>query len=722
MQRKIYIYLLLIFLYSGLHSTNYYVSSFQGSDNNDGLSPATAWRSIDKLNSVSFHPGDHVLFRSGDTWQGMFWLQNSGTSGNPIIIDSYGSGAKPIIDGDGYQASILIYNNEHIEIRNLELVNEASHLDQSGNNKRLTGYGGSENDWGIGKNVRYGILVKTDIDSMQYFRFMNLNIHDIFPSPTNVNNIHKGYGILIRSQSDQTTNDYQVISDIAIDNCVISQTGHYGLWIQARGLSGNDVYKNHNVSVANCSFLDTGGSGFVSSRTENILLEGCLFDGTGSSLDSRMWMRGSGYWSFECRNVVVQENQFLNANGPQDSYGAHIDFGNENVVFQYNFSYNNEGGFVEILGDNTNCGYRYNISVNDGWRLDPNNTPWAKKGKVFWVSDFCGGSNSGCPNTGTFIYNNTAYVPNTLNPEIYVRDGTGDTHIYNNLIVVQSGGDELETLLDNSGNSFYVSKNIYFQESSFNLDSDLTTNAIYDDPLLLAPGSLSPEMYRLQPGSPALSSGHIINGSSNSNDYLNNNGGRDFFGNAVSSVTAPNIGAYSGSGVSSLPVILHSFQANYISGQVNLEWETSYESNNWKFEIEHSIDGQNWEKIGSVNARVSMSPPQKYAFTHQAPKPNENYYRLQQIDFDGTSSYSRTVVVRVPSSTPVTLFPNPTSGIIFITELSMGEYTVFTSQGQLKMTGYFSNGKIDLSELRPGLYFVQIRIPELLLNMPVLKE
>ena len=76
--------------------------------------------------------------------------------------------------------------------------------------------------------------------------------------------------------------------------------------------------------------------------------------------------------------------------GPQDSYGAHIDFGNENVVFQYNFSYNNEGGFVEILGDNINCGYRYNISVNDGYRVDPNNNQWDKKGKIFWVGNFCG--------------------------------------------------------------------------------------------------------------------------------------------------------------------------------------------------------------------------------------------------------------------------------------------------------------------------------------------
>ena len=88
-------------------------------------------------------------------------------------------------------------------------------------------------------------------------------------------------------------------------------------------------------------------------------------------------------WPFDCKNVIIQHNKFLNARGPMDSYGAHIDYGNENVVIQYNYSYNNEGGFAEILGDNINCGYRYNISVNDGYREDPNGISWNKKGKIF---------------------------------------------------------------------------------------------------------------------------------------------------------------------------------------------------------------------------------------------------------------------------------------------------------------------------------------------------
>ena len=45
------------------------------------------------------------------------------------------------------------------------------------------------------------------------------------------------------------------------------------------------------------------------------------------------------------------------------TYGAHIDWGCERVVIQYNLSKNNYGGFAEILGENIMCGYRYNISI-----------------------------------------------------------------------------------------------------------------------------------------------------------------------------------------------------------------------------------------------------------------------------------------------------------------------------------------------------------------------
>ena len=251
-------------------------------------------------------------------------------------------------------------------------------------------------------------------------------------------------------------------------------------------------------------------------------------------------------WTFDCKNAIAQHNYFMNAHGPQDSYGAHIDYGNENVVFQYNYSYNNEGGFVEILGDNINCGYRYNISVNDGYRLDPNNSPWDKKGKIFWISNYCG-SGPRCPNTATFIYNNTVFINDSINPEIYFWPNVGDVHLYNNIIYVGSNGQKIPTLLQNNLNTLNISHNVFYDSSRINLDTDLTNNAFFNDPKLLNPSYLGindPNMYQLQGNSPFIGAGKLISGSSDTTNYLNNNGGRDYFGNIISDINPPCIGAF----------------------------------------------------------------------------------------------------------------------------------------------------------------------------------
>ena len=526
----------------------YYISN-SGDNSNNGLSSQFPFKSIEKLNSQSFSAGDSILFKSGDVFNGMFWLKGSGNSQNPIVVDSYGGNVKPVIDGDGYQACILVYNDDNIQINNLELLNEASHLDSIGNIKKLNGFGGASNTWGSGKNVRFGVKIVADQISLENFKMNHLYIHDVYPTPTNSQYIHQGYGIKLETTSVDSISLFNTISNVEIMNVNITKTGHYGLWIKSLGLNAIDSIKNDQISVLDCNFEYTGGSGFVPNRSQNVLVQNCTFNHSGSGIDPRMWNRGSGMWTFKCKNVIAQHNNFLNCHGPQDSYSCHIDYGNENVVFQYNYSYNNEGGFAEILGDNINCGYRYNISVNDGYRQDPDGIPWNKKGKIFWVSNYCG-NNPRCPSTGTFIYNNTVFVNDTISPEIYFWPNVGDVYVYNNLVYVGSSGNILPTLIQNTSNTLDISHNLFYDSSRIDLDNDLMTNAIYGDPNLLNTSPLgfnNPLMYQISNNSVAIGAGRLISGSTDSTDYLFNNGGKDYFGNPVSNTTSPNIGAYNGS-------------------------------------------------------------------------------------------------------------------------------------------------------------------------------
>lgn len=78
--------------------TTYYVSN-GGDDDQDGLSPDSAWRTIDKVNRSTFQAGDAILFRRGDTWREELVIDWSGSENAPITFGAYGTGDKPRILG-----------------------------------------------------------------------------------------------------------------------------------------------------------------------------------------------------------------------------------------------------------------------------------------------------------------------------------------------------------------------------------------------------------------------------------------------------------------------------------------------------------------------------------------------------------------------------------------------------------------------------------------------
>jgi len=79
--------------------TTYYVSSSLGNDGNNGTTVGTPWRTLGQVNGQTFLPGDSVLLRRGDVWNESLVPPSSGTSGNPISFDAYGTGAAPNLTG-----------------------------------------------------------------------------------------------------------------------------------------------------------------------------------------------------------------------------------------------------------------------------------------------------------------------------------------------------------------------------------------------------------------------------------------------------------------------------------------------------------------------------------------------------------------------------------------------------------------------------------------------
>lgn len=111
--RTFTILILIIALNNPGHARKYYVSN-EGNDTDDGLSPSTAWASIDRINNISLEPGDSVLFERGGLWREALTIPSSGSESAYIYFGPYGEGPLPRIYGSdtsgwsSYAASIWV--------------------------------------------------------------------------------------------------------------------------------------------------------------------------------------------------------------------------------------------------------------------------------------------------------------------------------------------------------------------------------------------------------------------------------------------------------------------------------------------------------------------------------------------------------------------------------------------------------------------------------------
>lgn len=99
----------------------YYIDATGGNDTNDGRSPLTAWRTVAKVNSSSFLPGDSILFKRGEAWRERLIVPSSGSLGHVITFGTYGTGNNPVLDGAVRATTFIldtgsIYKINHSEV------------------------------------------------------------------------------------------------------------------------------------------------------------------------------------------------------------------------------------------------------------------------------------------------------------------------------------------------------------------------------------------------------------------------------------------------------------------------------------------------------------------------------------------------------------------------------------------------------------------------------
>ena len=159
-----------------------------------------------------------------------------------------------------------------------------------------------------------------------------------------------------------------------------------------------------------------------------------------------------------------------------------------------------------------------------------------------------------------------------------------------------------------------------------------------------------------------------------------------------------------------LPIELLSFKAVAKENAILLAWETASEKNSSHFEIERSTDARNFETIGSEKAQGNSQNLKRYAFTDQNPLSGMTYYRMKQVDLDGTVAYSKIEQVNLLEKQQPILYPNPATDKIYIKGLSdLSGIRILNALGQEVFADKdHTETGLDISHLPNGVYQVLI--------------
>ena len=173
-----------------------------------------------------------------------------------------------------------------------------------------------------------------------------------------------------------------------------------------------------------------------------------------------------------------------------------------------------------------------------------------------------------------------------------------------------------------------------------------------------------------------------------------------------------------------LPVELASFSVEAVRAGVQLKWSTASEKNNNYFEVERSINGIEFVKIGQVTGQGNVSASAAYGFldaSNGLPVASLAYYRLRQVDTDGTKSYSLVRSVRLGASgfPMLGLYPNPASAseqtvVLDLRSLPRGTYqaTLLDATGLVLATYATVGGEtqeVSVRALAAGTYLIRVQ-------------
>ncbi|MCC8155143.1 MAG: right-handed parallel beta-helix repeat-containing protein [Tannerellaceae bacterium] len=346
------------------YPNRYYIDPENGAYYNTGHSPSQAWESVERFVEKTWQPGDTILIKRGTVWNGTIELKGSGEPGKPIVLGSYGDEDLPLpeINGEGKKdQTILIRNVQYWEIQDLKITNTGEEIAPRRAGIQITA-----------DNIPGGI--------MNHIHIKRCIIAEVNGSKTHHNGggVGIGYFNVIENDNPSCFNDL-VVEDCQIINC------------QRDGLTGYLTTGDRSKRKANTNVVFRGNL-FEGVPGDQIIINGC----DGAIVENNVirkcapgdfapdWLEGfkaeaaAAVWCIHSDETVFRYNIVQDHKATWDGQAFDCDQNCMNTLFEYNITYNNDGGFFLLcpadyyfnngFAESVGTIVRYNISINDGVR------------------------------------------------------------------------------------------------------------------------------------------------------------------------------------------------------------------------------------------------------------------------------------------------------------------------------------------------------------------
>ena len=295
----------------------------------------------------SSNPAIAFSSRAADIWHEQLASHSSGSAAAPIVFDRYGDGPRPRLEGRGtIEDAVLLRNVQQIEVHNLEITNH-----------------------GTAPAVRRGVhIVLDNFGTARHIVVSGLYIHDV-----NGTNEKKDNGGIIFSTNGPVTPSR--FDDLRIEDNIVWKVDRSAIAGQSYHWPRNHWFPSLHVVIRGNYVDDIGGDGIVPWATDGALVEYNI----ARNCNRRAGAFNAGIWQWSTDNTLLQFNEASSTHDTRDGEGFDSDYNSRGTVFQYNYSHDNEGGFMLICSPgqrnpaqnigNTGTIVRRNISHNDRTRI-----------------------------------------------------------------------------------------------------------------------------------------------------------------------------------------------------------------------------------------------------------------------------------------------------------------------------------------------------------------